>query len=212
MKLSLKPATTILVGINVAVGLIMILPGMAEQILAAGGIIPARFFGEADLGGMAAILPALLTPFTAPFISGGLINVIISGLMLLLMGSMSEKILGWQGVIALFFAGALVSALVLIVFLPGELIAFSGAFNAISAVIAAYLILYPVGKPLPWGPLTADQARPIQLLILWTILNLAMGFSFSYESLIANVAAPVAAFAAGLALARPLLLWKYRHA
>ena len=213
MQLKLTPATSILVAINVFVAICLLWPGSEEQILPAGGLIPARFWGsDTDLAGAATTLPAFLTPFTAPFINSDIFSMLISGLMLLLMGSMNEKILGWRGVLALFFGGALASAIVLVLFLPGSLIAFAGSFDAISAVIAAYLLLYPVGKPMPWGPLTADQARPLQLLLLWFVLNLAMGFSLSYEALIANVAAPVAGFTAGLLLARPLLLWKYRHA
>jgi membrane associated rhomboid family serine protease len=213
MQVKLTPATSLLVFINVFVGVCLLWPGVTEIALPAGSIIPARFWGsDVDVTGTVSTLPFFVTPFTAPFIHSNMISMLLSGLMLLLMGSMSEKILGWQGIIVLFYGGALASAAVLVLFLPESFTPYSGAYDATSAVIAAYLLLYPVGKPMPWGPLTAEQARPLQLLLLWFILNLAMGFSLSYESLVSGVLAPVASFAAGLFMARPLLLWKYRHA
>jgi hypothetical protein len=88
----------------------------------------------------------------------------------------------------------------------------TGSFNANSAIVAAYLVLHPIAKSRPWRGLSADQARSLQLLLLWLILNLALGFPTSFDALAERVFAPVAAFGAGLLLARPLLLMKYRHA
>ncbi len=192
---------------------ICLFPGMQEVIEPAGGLIPARFYGsDSDLADVATMLPAWLTPFSAPFINTGFIDLLLTSLMLLFLGSLIEKILGWQGVLLLFFAGALASAAALVVLLPGSLRAHTGSFNANSAVVAAYLVLYPIAKSQPWRGLSAEQARSLQLLLLWFILNLALGFPTSYDALAERVIAPVAAFASGLLLARPLLLMKYRHA
>jgi membrane associated rhomboid family serine protease len=218
MRLKIMPATAILVTLNIVVALMMFLPGFSDWAVPAGGVIPERFFagdavlGSAALQSAATTFPAIITPFTAPFIHNGLIDALIPSLMLLLMGSMNEKILGWQGVIVLFFGGAFASAIVYVIMMQGSIYALTGSYSAVSAVIAAYLLLYPVGKPMPWGSLPAEWARPLQLLLFWFIMNLALTLSISYEVLVTRVAAPMAGFAFGLLLARPLLLWKYRHA
>ncbi len=212
MQLKLAPFTMVLVTINVIVTVCMLFPIMANYIPVAGGFIPARLLGTNDIAGTVGIIPAVMTPFTAPFIHSGLLDMLFPSLMLILMGSMNEKILGWRGVCALFFGGASISAIIIGVFLPNSQTIFSGSHDAVSSVIAAYLILYPVGKPKPWGILTADQARPLQLILLWLIINLVTGNVFSYEGFVSTVIAPVAAFTTGIFLARPLLLWKYRHA
>lgn len=213
MRLKLKPATAMLVMLNIAVAFLMFLPDVSDWIVPAGGVIPIRFMGgDVVLESAVTKIPAIITPLTSPFIHNGLVDALVPSLMLLLMGSMNEKILGWQGVFVLFFGGALASSAVYIVLMQGSMYALTGSYSAISAIVGAYLLLYPTGKPMPWGPLSADQARPLQLLLLWFILNLALSFSVSYEVLVINVAAPVAGFAFGLLFARPLLLWKYRHA
>ncbi len=186
---------------------------MQEVIEPAGGLIPARFYGsDADLADVATLIPAWLTPFSAPFITTGFIDLLLRSLMLLFLGSMIEKILGWQGVLLLFFAGAIASAAMLVLLTPESLRSNTGSFNANSAIVAAYLVLYPIAKSQPWRGLSADQARSLQLLLLWFFLNLALGFPTSFEALAERVIAPVAAFGTGLLLARPLLLMKYRHA
>jgi membrane associated rhomboid family serine protease len=213
MQMTLKPATSILVIINLIVAIYAFLPGQAEYVLQMGGLIPARFFGDsAGILDNVNFLPVLLTPLTYSFINIGLLNFIVAAMLLLLLGSMNERILGWQGLLILFFTGAVTSAIILILFLPNSFIPFSGSFNAVSAIVAAYLLLYPVGQPKPWAGLSAENARPLQLLILWAVLNLAMSFPTNMELLAANVIAPTASFLAGLLLARPLLLWKYRNA
>lgn len=199
--------------ISVFIFFISLFLGMQEVIEPAGGLIPARFYGsDADLADVATILPAWLTPFSAPFINTGFIDLLLTSLMLLFLGSLIEKILGWQGVLLLFFAGAVASAAAPVLLLPGSLRAYTGSFNANSAIVAAYLVLYPIAKSQPWRGLSAEQARSLQLLLLWFILNLALGFPTSFDALAERVIAPVVAFASGLLLARPLLLMKYRNA
>jgi membrane associated rhomboid family serine protease len=212
-KLTLSPMACALVVISVVVFCIGLFPGFPEVIEPAGGLIPARFHGsDSDLAEVATMLPAWLTPFTAPFINIGFLDLLLRSLMLLFLGSLIEKILGWQGVLLLFFAGAIASAAMLVLLLPESLRAHTGSFNANSAIVAGYLILHPIAKSQRWRGLSADQARSLQLLFLWLILNLAIGFPTSFDALAERVIAPVAAFGAGLLLARPLLLMKYRQA
>lgn len=202
-----------LVAVSMLIFFIGLFPGMQEVIEPAGGLIPARFYGsDNDLADVATMLPAWLTPLSAPFINIGFMDLLLTSLMLLFLGSMIEKILGWQGVLLFFFAGAIASGVALVLLLPDSLRAYTGSFSANSAIVAGYLVLYPVAKSQPWRGLTADQARSLQLLLLWFILNLALGFPTNFDVLVERVIAPVAAFGTGLLLARPLLLMKYRRA
>jgi membrane associated rhomboid family serine protease len=134
--------TCALVIISVIVFCIGLFPGLQEIVEPAGGLIPARFYGsDSDLADVATMLPAWLTPFSAPFINIGFLDMLLTSLMLLFLGSMIEKILGWRGVLLLFFAGAIASATVLVLLLPESLRAHTGSFNANSAIVAAYLVL-----------------------------------------------------------------------
>jgi membrane associated rhomboid family serine protease len=213
MQLKLLPASCALAGICILVYLLGFLSGFQDIIEPLGGLIPARFYGsDSDLADIATVLPFWITPFSAPFVSTTFFDLLLPVLILLLLGTMIEKVLGWQGVLALFAAGALASAAVLVVLVPDSLRAYTGSYNANSAIIAAYLVLHPIAPLRPWKGLSADQARGLQLLLLWVILNLITGIPTSYELLVERLIAPVGSFAVGLLLARPLLLMKYRDA
>ncbi len=213
MQFKLKPATGILAAISVLIFLLSLWPGFAEIISASGGLIPARFYiADNELGAIATIIPVWLTPFTAPFVHAGLFDFILSVLIFILLGSMTEKILGWQGILALFTGGALVGAITVIVLTPESLEALTGSRNVNAAVIAAYFVLHPVANTAPWGNLSAQQTKYLQLLLLWFILSVATAFPSDVTSLVQRVLAPVLSFGTGLLLTMPLLRWKYRNA
>jgi membrane associated rhomboid family serine protease len=213
MQFSLKPATGVFAAIGLLIYLLCQWPGLMDVIVAGGGIIPFRFYGSGDeLGTIATVIPAWLTPLTAPFINAGLISVVLSTLLLVLLGSMVEKILGWQGILALFAAGAIAGAATNVILTPESMQAITGASNTNSAVFAAYFILHPIVNTAPWGNFSAQQTKYIQLLLLWIIISLATGFPSDYVSLVQTVLAPVVSFAVGMFLAKPLLRWKYRNA
>ncbi len=213
MQFSLKPATGAFAAMNLLVYLLCQWPGFMDAIVAGGGVIPFRFYGGGDeLGAIATVIPVWLTPLTAPFIHTGLINVLLGTLLLVLLGSMAEKILGWQGMLALFAAGAIAGAATNVMLTPDSMMPITGSSNTNSAVIAAYFILHPIANTAPWGNLSAQQTKYIQLVLLWFIISLATGFPTDYVSLVQAVLAPVFSFAAGMFLARPLLRWKYRNA
>jgi membrane associated rhomboid family serine protease len=212
MQITLKPGTVILAAINLFVYLLSWLPNFGDLVQTGMSVIPARFLGTDDVIGKAvSFIPVWLTLFTAPFVSNGLFDFLVSTLLLLLLGNLTERVLDWRGIFVLYFGGALTSALILTLLLPNSLYGYPTSFNAVSSITAAYLLFHPVGDLKGWGKMTAEQARPLQLLLLWFILNLAMGFPSTFELLTVNVLAPVAAFGAGLLLARPLLLWKYKN-
>jgi membrane associated rhomboid family serine protease len=213
MQFKLKPATAFFVSISLVLYLLSLWPDFTDYLQIGGGIIPARFYGsDSDFGAIATVIPVWLTPFTAPFIHSGLLDVVLSSLIFVLLGSMTEEILGWQGIAALVGAGALAGGICVIVLTPDSMQSIIGSRNINAAVIAAYFMLHPIANTAPWGNLSAQQTKYIQLVLLWTILSLATGFPTDFESLAQRVVAPVISFSAGMFLALPLLRWKYRNA
>lgn len=213
MKLTMRPATTALLLIGVLVTLTGLLPGSAEFVVFGSGFIPARIFGDvAEYSDVANILPVWITPFTATFVHLGVFDLLFPSLILLLLGNLTEEILGWKSILLLYFAGAL-AASVTIVIVAGNLPQpFTGSFNAISAIIGAYLILHPVAALKQWGHLSPHVSRMLQLLLLWIVIRLAIELTGTAQGILINSLPSVASFAAGMLLARPLLHWKYRNA
>jgi membrane associated rhomboid family serine protease len=87
-----------------------------------------------------------------------------------------------------------------------------GASGAISGIIGTFVLLFPNKKPKAWGPIPAEYARPLHLTIAWAGLNLALGFVGPSFGIAIAIWSHIGGFIAGLLLARPLLLWRYRHA
>jgi membrane associated rhomboid family serine protease len=73
-------------------------------------------------------------------------------------------------------------------------------------------LLFPNKQPKRWGPVPAAIARPLHLTLAWIGLNLAMGFVGPGLGIAIAIWSHIGGFVMGLALARPLLLWRYRNA
>ncbi len=204
------PLTNILLVANIAVWLVMLWPELAERAVWAGGFIPGRFM-LGDIGATG-LLPVWLTPISAAFLHSGFMHLLLNMLMLAFVGKMMERVLGWKGLAALYSAGIIASSAAEFIASPYSGLPFIGASGAISALLGAYVILFPNATPKPWGPIPARFARPLQLLLLWSVINLALGFVTPGLGYSIAVFAHIGGFAAGLFLAHPLLKWRYRNA
>lgn len=213
MRFPPGPVTNAIVAINVAIAAILLVPIWWQQAVLAAALIPARFSSEglafADAGGM---LPAILTPVSAAFLHGGIAHVALNMLMLLLIGKMVERVLGGPLYLVLYLLGAYGAALAEWGASPLSVTPVIGASGAISAIIGAYVVLFPNKQPKNWGPIPASVARPIHLLAAWAALNLAIGFVAPDLGLGIAIWSHIGGFCVGLVLARPLLLWRYRKA
>ncbi len=178
MRPKIGPLTKILLGLNIAVAVITLWPAAFNALVLAGGLFPARFVdGDAQFANLAFLLPVWLTPISSAFLHGGLAHLGFNMMLLLLVGGMIEQILGWKSMLALYVAGIFTSAAAEIIASPHSLSPVIGASGAISAVLAAYLLLFPNAPPKNWGKMPAKYARPLQLLLMWVLINLAMGFA-----------------------------------
>ena len=220
MQFPRGPVTNALVIINLAIAAILLVPSLWQYAVVAGGLFPARLSGDSSaFADITFLVPALLTPLTAAFLHGGIAHVIMNMLMLLLIGKMVERGLGGGLFLALYMVSAYAAAapewLAAYLQLPMSLDMMApaiGASGAISGVIGAYLLLFPNKQPKRWGPVPASIARPLHLTLVWIGLNLAMGFVGPGLGIGIAIWSHIGGFVMGLALARPLLLWRYRNA
>jgi membrane associated rhomboid family serine protease len=220
MQLPRGPVTNALIIINLAIAAILLVPSLWQYAVVAGGLFPARLSGDSSaFADITFLMPALLTPLTASFLHGGIAHVIMNMLMLLLIGKLVERVLGGGLFLALYIVSAYVAAatewLAAYLQLPMSLDMMApaiGASGAISGVIGAYVLLFPNKQPKPRGPVPAAIARPLHLTLAWIGLNLAMGFVGPGLGIGIAIWSHIGGFVMGLALARPLLLWRYRKA
>lgn len=172
------------------------------------GFIPLRFASDAQ----GFVVPTWLTPLTATLSHGDLIHLGFNMLMLVYCGRSVETVLGAGPMAVLYLVGAYVSAGGQYVAGPMSPVPMIGASGAISAVIAVYALLFGRNAVQRWGPIPAHWVRAIWLAIAWTGVQWLVGLASRGGSYEIATAAHVGGFLAGLAMARPLLAWRYRGA
>jgi membrane associated rhomboid family serine protease len=172
------------------------------------GFIPLRLSAEA----MGFAVPALLTPLTATLAHGDWIHLGFNLLMLVYCGRAVEAVLGAGPLAALYVIGAYIAAAGQFVVGPMSPVPMIGASGAISAVIAVYALLFGRNAVTRWGPIPAHWVRAIWLAVAWTAIQWMIGLVSGGGGYEIATAAHVGGFLAGLAMARPLLAWRYRGA
>jgi membrane associated rhomboid family serine protease len=174
-----------------------------------GGFIPARLWGTVPPFPTA---PLALTPLTATLVHAGYIHIFFNMLMLLFCGRPVEAILGRRGFLILYLVGAYAAAAAYAVPNRYQMVPMVGASGAISAVLGAYALLFGRNKVRVGSPAVATLLHALWLFAAWTVINLMVGATFEVDGARIAVAAHIGGFVAGLALARPLLLLKWRGA
>ena len=176
------------------------------------GFIPARSAvdGAADGGGGFAI-PFLLTPLTATLVHGGIAHLLLNMLMLVYCGRQVEAAIGPAALGVLYLVGAYAAAAVQWAFDPQSVSPMIGASGAISAVVAVYALFYGERRARAIGPIPAGAVHVLWLAAAWIGLQLLIGVA-GFGGVAIAVGAHIGGFLAGLVLARPLLLWRYRNA
>ena len=213
MRFPRGPVTNVLVALNVAIAAVLLVPIWWQHAVIAGALFPARFGdGASAFADAGVMVPAILTPVSAAFLHGGIAHVVLNMVMLLLIGKMVERVLGPFMYLLLYFVGAYAAALAEFVASPNSMTPVIGASGAISAIIGAYVILFPNKQPKNWGPIPASIAHPLHLLVAWAALNLAIGFVAPGLGMGIAIWSHIGGFFAGLLLVRPMLLWRYRKA
>jgi membrane associated rhomboid family serine protease len=176
---------------------------------AAGGFIPARISGVLPLDGA---VPAWLTPLTAALLHASFFHLLFNMVMLAFCGKLVEQAIGGRGLLILYLVGAYAAAFAQYLAGPHEAVPMVGASGAASAVLGVYALLYGRHKQAVAHPGLNRLINIAWLAVAWIGIQLLFGFAGATEGMSIAIAAHIGGFLAGLALARPLLLWRYREA
>ena len=173
------------------------------------GFIPARVSG---MEGDEILAPVFLTPLTATLVHAGWVHLAFNLLMHLFCGRAIEPIIGGKQLLILYIVGAYAAAAAQFLVGPDDRTPMVGASGAISAVLGAYAVLFGRNRVRLANPTLAFWVNALWLAAAWVGLQLIVGFTFETSGARIAVAAHIGGFLAGLALAKPLLLLRYRGA
>jgi membrane associated rhomboid family serine protease len=180
-----------------------------EAAALSAGFIPARVGTMPAADG---IVAALATPLTATLVHGGLAHLALNLMILLFCGRAVEAIVGAREFVLLYVVGAYAAAAAQFLPDPGAQSPMIGASGAISAVIGAYSMFFGRNKVKVKDPRAALALHALWLATAWIILQLLVGYTLDSTGMRLAVAAHIGGFLAGLILARPLILLRYRNA
>ncbi len=183
--------------------------GLSDPAAVKGGFIPGRVEG---LQGDESFVPVVLTPLSATLVHGGLMHVVFNLLILLFCGRAVETILGLRQLAILYLVGAYAAAAAHYAVDPKDLSPMIGASGAVSAVLGAYSMLFGRNRVKVANPTLALWLNALWLAAGWVVLQIIVGFTFETSGTRIAIAAHIGGFLAGLLLAKPLLLLRYRGA
>jgi membrane associated rhomboid family serine protease len=160
-----------LIAANVVLFLLAVFPEGDEGVLRwafAYGLVPAAFFAEP-----LAEAPRLLTHL---FSHGGWAHLFGNMIFLFVFGDNVEDRFGHVGFALFYLGGGLAAAATQVALMPGSPLPLVGASGAISAVLGAYIVMYPhkqvqavvVPLVLPWLALRI-LVRRLPRFFLWSL-------------------------------------------
>lgn len=176
------------------------------------GFIPLRVTATVEAADHAFMIPAWLTPLTATLVHGGIAHIAFNLVMLVYCGQATERVVGPYGIALLYGAGAYFAAFGQWVMGPSLMMPMIGASGAISAIVGAYALLFGQRRARAIGPIPGDIVHIVWLAVAWIGIQLLIGFAGMGLGGTIAIGAHIGGFVVGLALARPLLLWRYRRA
>ena len=203
-----RTATTIIAGVTALFSLGILLFGVDRAAMVMG-FIPARLSGDLALS---PAIPALLTPFSSAIVHGSVLHLAMNLILLVWCGRAVERIIGAGATVLLYLAGAIAAAAAQYLVDPHSLVPMVGASGAISALIGGFALTFGRQKPLVKSVLLNRWLNVAWLLAAWVVLQWMMAFLGGQQGVLLATPAHIGGFLAGLALIRPLLLWKYRKA
>jgi membrane associated rhomboid family serine protease len=196
--------TIILIGISIAVFLYQVnLPQEAAELFAFQyGAIPAIVFGQASLPDEAVALPASLTLVSSMFLHGGWMHLLGNMLYLWIFGNNIEDVMGHVKFTVFYLLCGILAAVSHALTDPSSQIPMVGASGAISAVLGAYLLLFPRAHVLVLLPAIGMTRVAAGIVLgMWFVTQLISG-GMSVGAAGGGVAffAHIGGFIAGMAL------------
>lgn len=166
------------------------------------GAIPSVVFGQAALPSEAVVIPAALTLLTSMFLHGGWMHLLGNMLYLWVFGNNIEDVMGHARFVVFYLLCGVLAALSHAVTDLSSQVPMVGASGAISAVLGAYLLLFPRAHVLVLIP-GVGMTRVAAGLVLgmWFVTQLVSG-GLSIGATGEGVAffAHIGGFLAGMAL------------
>ncbi|HEX8238682.1 MAG TPA: rhomboid family intramembrane serine protease [Allosphingosinicella sp.] len=203
------PVTLAIAALTAAAWLIAWAVGWQEEVALAGGFTPGHVGTPPGPGWP---VPVLLTPLTATLVHSGFFHLFFNLIMLLFCGRSVERVLGGRGIVILYLVGAYAAAAAEFPVHPHLTEPMVGASGAISALLGAFALLFGRNKVKVANPALATFLNALWLGAAWVVLNILVGLTYETSGLRLAVAAHIGGFIAGLLLAKPLLLLKWRGA
>ena len=205
----LRTATGGIAVVTVFVSLLVLLANAIPAAAQAMGFIPGRLSHAIEVG---RAVPVVATPLSATLVHGGLFHLASNMLMLMWCGLAVERVLGRQAVFVLYGVGAYIAAGAQFLSGPHSLAPMVGASGAISALIGAFALSYGRQKSVVKSRVLNRWINVVWLLVAWVVIQLGLGFLMGTQGMLLATPAHIGGFLAGLALQRPLLMWRYRTA
>jgi membrane associated rhomboid family serine protease len=205
--------TTAIALVTFAIWAVIALFQLGLWALVNGAFIPARLTMDFADG---SLIPFWLTPISAALLHAGALHLAFNLLILVYCGRPVEAALGPVGLIILYLIGAYAAAAAQFAIDPHSLVPMIGASGAISAVIGAFSMLFGRNKlqGRVANPRLARWLNALWLMVAWVVLQIALAIaaSASFDGIQLAAAAHIGGFLAGILLANPLLLFRYRKA
>jgi membrane associated rhomboid family serine protease len=183
--------------------------GLDARAASWAGFMPYRF----SFDGYAPGAPVWTTPFTATLVHADLIHLGFNLIFFVVCGRHVERALGASGLLALYLAGALAAAGGHYLITPQGTVPMIGASGAIAAILGAYAVLsFRPNRAKGSSAKVAFSLHALWLVVGWVVLQLVLAFVSYGTSVGIAFGAHFGGFVAGLVLARPLLLFRWRKA
>ncbi len=177
-------ATRIIIVVCVAIELLFLAMGdsFARTALMSAGLVPARVTG-AIVGIPEGPLPPALTFLTHIFLHSGWVHLAMNMVFLGWVGRQVEGLVGTGRFLLLFFAGGIAGGALQVLLTQTSVVPVIGASGAISAVFAAYALLFARSGEDPamflGMRLSGETVRALRYASLWIGLQLLTGVAFN---------------------------------
>jgi membrane associated rhomboid family serine protease len=198
----------ILVCVGVEILFFVMGEGFARAALQAAGLVPARAT-DAIVGLPEGPLPPAATFLTHIFLHSGWVHLAMNMVFLAWVGRQVEVLVGTGRFLLLFFAGGTAGGALQVLLTPSSVAPVIGASGAISAVFAAYALIFARSGEEPAVflglRLSGETVRALRYAALWIGLQLLTGVAFNTPGAPGiAIWAHIGGFVAGL-LCLPLL-------
>jgi membrane associated rhomboid family serine protease len=180
---ALPPWATVAIALACVAGFLVQLTLDAStrlEFLTRWGTVPDELFGRSGWSLNALLAARPLTLLTALFLHADWLHLLGNMVFLLIFGLGAERILGSRRFLALFVLCGAIANLGGAITLGGSSAPIIGASGAVSAIVGAYLALFPgakLGLVLPLGLFLEFVRVPASLLIgFWVVLQVLFSF------------------------------------